>query len=955
MSADTTDIPPSFDTTLKVPVSCLKYIVNSTTDISNQFYLLKNNQIYSNNKVIFKSSDYNNLNIQDFFKLPLLDILIISYPNRTILFNFTLNSIIFDLNLHLNSIQFWNNHLLNNINDNDINLNNKYNTNSSLNFDNNNGNSNDNKSDTESISDMISLATSTTALNSELIHNLHVDPNTSFNSINTNNTNTATINDDIISCIAIVSDTQIFIFKWKNTRLIDRYNLYLQNITFIKFLNAMNLLAISKNDDLMHINLKTSQIKHYNDTTNNNSKKGENDNQKRKKNNYNENLTKNLKLSKSIWSWNSQIRNIEIINNKLFILQKNFYSIFSFPQFAKIDELDLIKLKVSYKFSIFYFPFLVLYDDYNLQLRSIINFNLLKSYNFKNKISNVSFSNLLLSIKINNELFVDDFNNLTDFLPILKSQKDYDNAILFINNSTLNNLQKFYKLREFKLLKAFNLIDTHFKFSMNVFTQYLAIPNEVIQKLPINIHKLLFKYLDISSEIQEIPKIDDQLFEKIRSLIGFLVDARRKLLKLINNSFSFTYNNFQISLNDLYFQNEEINNDNNENKVIEMIETTDNLLFVCYLLTNPIMLRPFLRSKNYCSLDIIESNCHKFNLIEPLNDYYYSINDYQKCINLLKNNEDIQENKKLISFLHKLLYLNNPPLDLILETIGNDTNIFHQIFENESIDYSNIDITQIIKFLKNNKMDCTNYLEFVVFNLNIQSNNLINELFDIYFDDIILNFNKIENLLKLGLYNAHNILNKLKRIDYKENNDLRLIIKKLMILPLMKIGKYDDIIEIYINDLNDIKSSIEFCIDLRNTKNDSLSKGLVFKILDLCLKNKNEEGIIDYILNNSELDFINFEEILIKLPSNISIKLMSSFLVMNLKKLNSENKNLIIKNELLKINTINMNLNKSILEKKMVKLTSTSICLKCGKLFNKSEILCFLPNGNILHYNCSKN
>jgi hypothetical protein len=128
----------------------------------------------------------------------------------------------------------------------------------------------------------------------------------------------------------------------------------------------------------------------------------------------------------------------------------------------------------------------------------------------------------------------------------------------------------------------------------------------------------------------------------------------------------------------------------------------------------------------------------------------------------------------------------------------------------------------------------------------------------------------------------------------------------------------------------------------------------VFKVLDLCLKIKDYTSIIRFILNNPELDFLNFEEILIKLPSEISMNLMSSYLIMNLRKLNSINHNIIIKNELLKVNVIDMKMQKMNLEKKAVKLNQNSVCARCGKTFSKSEIICFHPSGTILHYSCSK-
>ncbi|KAG0677696.1 Vacuolar morphogenesis protein 6 [Pichia californica] len=734
---------------------------------------------------------------------------------------------------------------------------------------------------------------------------------------------------DLISYIGITSKNQIVILKWINNKFVDRYNLYLSNIEYLEFINENQLICIAStnSNDLINVNLKNSKISHHN-------------------------LLNYLHIKNSVISFNnnSQLANISYFNNRITFLKYDSYITLSYPT---LKDFTLFKIKnTNFKYSKLLFPFIFLIYDNHIEIRSISDFKLFQNIQM-NSIIRLDYHDKNLSILSKDRITILQLIDYNKILDLLYHEKDYDNAILLVENLDISNFTnlkrkdnnfaqlKFETLRKFQLLKAINLIhsindDENFSKSMDIFIEYLAAPNIVISNIS-NDLKLIIENTEKS--------ITNEQKSQIYQLIRFLTDSRRKLIKLLDNKYTiFKYNNLEISLS--IYKSEDSNFSISEN-----LKLLDNYLFDCYLLVNPKMINPFLRLKTFCDIEMVEQKCKDYNLLDQLTTFYYTRKEYLKSIEILLNMNKIDE---LVKFLQKIIQLKDLPINLIIDNlqiiINYNPNNFDLLLLNDNIDYSYVDYKSIIQYLnKTNQHDyLLKYLEYLIFIQNIVNLEIINDLFDNYLKNINTNYDKIEKLYKKGNYNANQILKKLKNLPISSQS------KRLMIPPLMKLGKYDEVLGIFIYDLKDIKSCVEFCIQIRELKNDSLSRGLIFKIIDICLKNKDYKSIIDYILNNTDLDYINFEEILIKLPKNISINLMSSYLVMNMKKLNTENHNLIIKSELLKVNVIDLKLNKMGLERKMFKLTQNSICVHCGRNFNKSEIMCFHPNGDVVHYKCSK-
>lgn len=704
------------------------------------------------------------------------------------------------------------------------------------------------------------------------------------------------------SFIIIILKSQVIILKYENDIFVDRYNLFLSNIKHLSLLSENEVVAMHDNKaDLIYVNLSTSKVSHFD-------------------------LSSFIKFKTAFLNYRKDLINsIYCYNNNIIIEKHNTLINVKFTKNLKnpFTLNNIEKLKQGYQINIT-FPFIfIVYED-TVEVRSIENFTLLQKFSSQD-IRYLYYENSILRIITDESVKEYKLCNIETLIEYLEN--DIDNAILMIE--TFTPFTNFIQLRKFKLKKAISLLSTCFTDAIDIMIDYLAAPVFVFSHLP-TIVKQLF-------QLDEL--IDENQKNLINDLIRYLTDSRWKLIRLRNEKYTeFNVNGREISL-DVYKSDDGFNLDEN-------LKLLDNHLFKCYLLINRKMIIPFLRRNTFCDSDLVEESCKRLHLNEQLVVFYSMKKSYEKCIEILDDHE------KLIEFFQKLIQLNNPPIDLIFnyKSILLEGNNFRRIFINDDLDYTNIDCNVILENITNAQLDLykTEYLEYLVFTLNVHKPEIINDLFDVYFNDIKLNFEKIQKLYEIGIFNSNQLLKRLRSMPES------IEAKKLMIQPLLKLRRYDDILSIFINDLEDVNGSVEFCLKIRNLKNDSLCRGLIFKTIDLCLINKDHHSIINYILNNPDLDFINFEEILLKLPKDISMNLMSKFLVMNLKNLNSVNNNIIIKNEVLKVNLIDSQLNKINLEKKMTKLTQNSTCLKCNKPFNKSEILCFLPNGNIIHYKCSR-
>ncbi|GMF08070.1 unnamed protein product [Ambrosiozyma monospora] len=164
------------------------------------------------------------------------------------------------------------------------------------------------------------------------------------------------------------------------------------------------------------------------------------------------------------------------------------------------------------------------------------------------------------------------------------------------------------------------------------------------------------------------------------------------------------------------------------------------------------------------------------------------------------------------------------------------------------------------------------------------------------------------------------------------------------------MDRHAEVLRIFVNDLNDNTSAINYCCEVYQT-NKSLGTKLGYDLIDLCLTT-NGEAAIPTILN-PKLNFLDPIVVLEKLPDETGLDVLDFFIEFNLRSINTELKNSIIQNELLKVDLIDSKLQKLEKEREYVRLTSSSICPVCGKHFNATSVVVVTTTGQALHYGCN--
>lgn len=761
------------------------------------------------------------------------------------------------------------------------------------------------------------------------------DPNLSSDSISLatvnqdeDEANPVEVDTDVIDLVAIVCDTQIVLFKWINGTFSDKYSVHLANVTAVTFLNQFELHVVSADNpgDLVTINLQSQQV-HHKDIS-----------------------QLNTTDQKGYFSFASNsLLDIVQLKSNLYLVKSN--EIIKSHNFKLEGE---YKLQEKLRFHCLMAPFVVLVFDSKIDVVSLLSFKVVQTIKIP-KLNPIAISatanafQVLTSTRIINVKMV----KVWDLLDSLSAAGFFDEAIDLTLALSLANFKpnhnfsarelKFIKIRKYQLLKAQALmVGGQFNEAINLFIEYLAPPELVFKNLPSNVKNAI----ELSEEDDSIPDLNTETRDMLYHLINFLNDTKRKLLRLVDksNQLSFTWKNLKISLLIYKF-------DNPDFKILDNLAKIDNYLFNCYLILNPKVINSFLRQKNYCSIELVEAKCKDFNYTPQLLEFYFNRGQTQKLIELLVTLED----KELKTRYLKKLLLDTPKnlagvLPYILDILNDET--FAEIFQAPSVEYTAEEVTTIQAFFANHNLTkySIQFLEFVIFDQGMTNSTFTNSLFGEYFKDVDSNFDKIQALFKAAPYNATSILKTLRALT----NGQPQLLKRLQVEPLLKLGKYEEIIEMLIVSLDDINGAVEFALRVRIIKNESLAKGLIFKILDLLLARNDELSIVTNLLQNPQLQFIDFEEILNKLPNRMTSNFLKEFLILNLKNMNEKGKNLIVRNENLKIKLINLNYKKVKYEKESTTVTQNTRCKKCGLRFNKSEILCFRPNNDIIHYGCSK-
>jgi len=655
----------------------------------------------------------------------------------------------------------------------------------------------------------------------------------------------------------------------------------------------------------------------------------------------------------------------------------------------------------------YWFPYIITVYGNSIEVHNLENYDLIERINISETktlgtILGIQFNSLnmfLISTKGVYKFFKTDYNcQLKQF----EHGKDYNNAINLLEKlnpllldedeqesdnitSIENNLParqfKFMKLRKLQLLRAKNLMnDGKFDQAINLFIEYIASPNFVLQHLPKEIKQRLSIYDDKKSKKDhkthsrkkkdlKAKKAEDHL---VNQLISYLTDTRRKLIRLLDpDQPKFQWRGYTISLA-LY---EHLQTDE-QSSTPENLKIIDNSLFKCYLTSNPKMIGPFLRIPNFCDFNLVESECLKNHLFSELIDFYYIRSQHEKALKLLdhlcfhrEDTVNIDEGSSYLSLLFNAEYmvrylqkLGNANLKLILkyskELIELDPGYFQIIFMNDTDASESLDKTEILCYVQEHgwkKIEET-YLEYIIFVTNDETPHFVNSLIALYLEknDISEIFEKLSETLRTRTYDKEACLKRIENLMGENiNENTKSLLYRLEVEPLFLLDRHEDALSVFLNKLHDNNGAIEYCLNVR-TKNEVLGTNLLFKLLDRYLA-ENDANNIMILLNDDRLQFMDSMRVLNSLPNYITIGTFMTFIETKLRLLNTQSINSALESEISRVRLIDSKSHLLDLRKSHFKMTSSSLCELCHKRFEPSSVLCILSDGGIAHYSCFRN
>ncbi|VUG17690.1 DEBR0S2_13982g1_1 [Brettanomyces bruxellensis] len=655
----------------------------------------------------------------------------------------------------------------------------------------------------------------------------------------------------------------------------------------------------------------------------------------------------------------------------------------------------------------YWFPYIITVYGNSVEVHSLEDYDLIERINISGPkalgaalgIQFNSLNMLLISTKGVYKFYKTDYNcqlrqferkkdysnaiNLLEKLnPLLLDEDEQDNDnISSIENSLPARQYKFMKLRKLQLLRARDLMDEgKYDKAINLFIEYIASPNFVLQHLPKQIKQKLGIFNEqkvqknhkMHNKKKKDPKSKKDEDYLINQLILYLTDTRRKLTRLLDpDQPKFQWRGYTISL-DLY---EHLRTD-------EQYSTPDNLkiiddsLFKCYLNSNPKMIGPFLRIPNFCDFKLVESECLENHMFSELIDFYYIRSRHEKALKLLdhlcfhrEDTVNIDEGSSYLSLLFNAEYmvrylqkLGNSELDLILkysqELIELDPGYFKIIFMNDTDASESLDKSQILAYVHKHQWAEIeqNYLEYIIFDTNEKTPEFVNSLINLYMNkqDISEVFKKLKEILQTGSYDEEACLKEIESLingDLDENS--KTLLYKLKAEPLFSLGRHEEALSVFLVNLRDNEGAIEYCLRVRKEETE-LGTDLLFKLLDRYLVEHDADNTIR-LLNDKRLKFLDLTHILERLPGNITVGTVMKFVETKLRLLSQQSVHSGLESELTRIKLIDSKSQLLSLKKPHFRMTSSSLCGICHKGFEPSSILCILSGGEIAHYSCSHN
>ncbi|CAF1339166.1 unnamed protein product [Adineta steineri] len=283
-----------------------------------------------------------------------------------------------------------------------------------------------------------------------------------------------------------------------------------------------------------------------------------------------------------------------------------------------------------------------------------------------------------------------------------------------------------------------------------------------------------------------------------------------------------------------------------------------------------------------------------------------------------------------------------------------------KIFTSKYKDESNNDpfsSDRVINILKKHSTALVAYLEYAVFKLKLESDQIHTMLVNIYLDQILSKSDDDNEQIRSKLQafiitsNSYRVQTVLNRVN--QTNRLR----REVALLNGKMNNFDQAFRILIDELEDFEYAENYCITLSQGKSSEDRKivaHILFKVLLNSLKKNSDKTtqVLLHILCNNEIEF-DFIEVLQQLPSHWSLASLSQILLRALRTYSYTQRSTKIESALVRVQNERLHTKLSQLKSLNTLVNEHRQCKHCLQHFYETSCVVY-QDGSQGHVHCAK-
>nr|XP_018917958.1 PREDICTED: vam6/Vps39-like protein [Bemisia tabaci] len=540
------------------------------------------------------------------------------------------------------------------------------------------------------------------------------------------------------------------------------------------------------------------------------------------------------------------------------------------------------------------------------------------------------------------------WNPISKQIQLLLEEKQFQLALKLSNFSDETSEDK-KNIHLIQTLYAFDLFNNkQFRESMQEFLKLGTDPYDVIRLFP-NLLPQQVQDQDLStSQTPDLELNDKHLENGLLALIEYLTEVRWKLA-------------------------------GTETQNIQLFQIIDTTLLKCYLQTNDALVEPLLR-RNYCHLTETEYTLKKYNKFSELIILYQTKGLHSKALEYLQELADEPDSplfgcEKTVNYLQ---HLGKNEMDLIFQFADWVLQKYPEeglkIFTEDIEEVEQLPRPRVLDYLlKNHKSLVIQYLEHVIHVWKDTNGIFHNALVHQYREKIQqLSVPKATYAEQQAAQNF-----KTKLFKFLEESDSYGPETVLIHFPhdsmfeerciiLGKLGRHEQVLSIYLNNLGDIQRAIRYCdkVYKANVEGRDQVYFLLIKLLinppDIYFGGSShttppqpdlETALTILESNAGKIDAL---KVLSILPDDIQMTKIKHFLTLSLSKQLDERRRAQVLKGLVYAEHLQVHELRMFYESQSFLITEFNVCPVCKKRFTNQSAFVRYPNGDVVHYSCQE-